>query len=73
MHLFPTTLASFECSSINSESQSRPLAVKSVVDTKHKHLRKYEAKRTEGERHEQEGSNRRRKAFMIGPRISFLE
>jgi len=28
IHLFPTTLASFECSSINSESQSRPLAVK---------------------------------------------
>lgn len=33
MHLFPTTLASLECSSINSESQSRPLAIKVVVGT----------------------------------------
>lgn len=40
MHFFPTTLANFECSSINSESQSRPLAVKSSSSIKTKHLRK---------------------------------
>jgi hypothetical protein len=34
MHLFPTALAILECSSINSESQSRPLA---VADTISKH------------------------------------
>jgi hypothetical protein len=31
MHLFPTTLAILECSSINSESQSRPLAVIAIA------------------------------------------
>ena len=69
MHLFPTTLAILECSSINSESQSRPLAIR-----RHRHHHRQmiqqhlstrrdqnsrKSQRTKGERHEQERCDRR--------------
>ena len=40
MHFFPTVLAIFVCSSINSESQRRPLAV--IIDTTYKHSQRRE-------------------------------
>ena len=68
MHLFPTNLAYFECSSINSESQSRPLAVEpSSVQTSEENT----SKRTKGEGHEQEGTNRRHETYGPESRISF--
>ena len=69
MHRFPTTLAILECSSINSESQSRPLAIRRhrhhhrQMIQQHLSTRRYQnsrkSQRTKGERHEQECCDRR--------------
>src|SRR6266850_6313441 len=56
IHFFPMTLASLVCSSTNSESQSRPLAVVVVVVIQHRisycNTCGSYLGRTEGERHE---------------------
>lgn len=67
MHLFPTAFAILVCSSISSESQSRPLA---VVNTTYKHLtatknQGKQRQRTNGKRHEQEGCDRRHETETI--------